>query len=242
MNAPIRIAMWSGPRNLSTAMMYSFAQRHDTKVIDEPFYAAYLKDTGIKHPYADTIINQGPTDINDVIKDLTRSHIDADVHYQKHITKHLLPNYPKDWLANVQNVFLIRHPARVICSYHIKDEDPDLSDIGILDQWQIYQKVIDLGQHPLVVDSADILEKPDYQLSRICSFLGIAFDNNMLSWPAGPKPYDGVWAPHWYESVWRSEGFGKAPGALPEVPKHLQGLLEEAMPYYDKLKLISQSD
>ena len=242
MSTTRRIAMWSGPRNLSTAMMYSFAQRQDTEVIDEPLYAAYLKDTGIKHPYSDTIISQGSTDVNDVIKGLTRGHIDADVQYQKHITKHLLPNYPKDWLANVQNVFLIRHPARVICSYHIKDEDPEMSDIGILDQWQIYQRVISLGQRPLVVDSAAILENPDYQLGRICSFLGLGFDEKMLSWPAGPKPYDGVWAPHWYESVWRSEGFGNAPGELPEVPKHLQGLLAEALPYYNKLKQFCQDD
>lgn len=233
---PLRIAMWSGPRNLSTAMMYSFAQRSDTEVIDEPLYAAYLNDTGIEHPYREDIIKCGQTDIEQQITELSKGDCQSPVQYQKHITKHLLAEYPKQWLAKVNNVFLLRHPARVICSYHIKDEDPEMSDIGIEDQWHIYQKVVNLGQQPFIVDSADILQDPLGQLTRLCSFLNLDFQESMLSWPVGPKSYDGIWAPHWYESVWRSNGFGKPPGELPKVPTHLNGLLEQAMPYYEQLQ------
>lgn len=242
MSQPVRIAMWSGPRNLSTAMMYSFAQHSDCEVVDEPFYAAYLNDTGLEHPYFKEIIEQGPVEPEVVCDAMSTAELGSTVHYQKHITKHLLSSYPRDWLALVSNVFLIRHPARVICSYHIKDEDPEMSDIGILDQWQIYQKVIELGQTPMVVDSYDILCNPEEELRHICEFVGIDFQQGMLSWEAGPKEYDGIWAPHWYHSVWQSEGFGEPPGELPEVPSHLQELLEESMPYYDRLKALTSQD
>ncbi len=234
MSSTLRIAMWSGPRNLSTAMMYSFAQRDDTEVIDEPLYAAYLKDTQLKHPFAKQIVEQGNTDIDQVIDQLTRVNSAATVQYQKHISKHLLSEYPVDWLGLVTNVFLIRHPARVICSYHAKDEDPDLSDIGIADQWQIYQTVLAMGQQPLIIDSAQILANPKRELSHLCTHLGIDFQESMLSWTKGAKPYDGIWAPHWYESVWRSEGFGQPAGKIPDVPAHLRPLLDEAMPYFER--------
>ena len=242
MNEPVRIAMWSGPRNLSTAMMYSFAQHSGCEVIDEPFYPAYLHDTGLDHPYAKEIIANGPISAEAVCEALSTGIVNSPVQYQKHITKHLLADYPRDWLALVCNIFLIRHPARVICSYHIKDEDPEISDIGILDQWQIYQRVIELGQTPIVVDSYDILRNPERELRRICAFAGIEFQTSMLSWPAGPKQYDGIWAPHWYHSVWQSEGFAQPPGELPQVPEHLNALLQESMPYYERLKALTVTD
>ena len=239
MTSPVRIAMWSGPRNLSTAMMYSFAQHSDCEVLDEPLYAAYLNDTGLEHPYFKEIIAAGIVDPVVVCKALSADPPASSIQYQKHITKHLLADYPRDWLALVSNVFLIRHPARVICSYHAKDEDPQLSDIGIVDQWQIYEQVIELGQTPMVVDSFDILNNPEQQLRRICDYIGIQFQHSMLSWAAGPKEYDGIWAPHWYQSVWKSKGFEQPPGDAPHVPLHLQDLLEESMPYYERLKSLT---
>ena len=228
--------MWSGPRNLSTAMMYSFAQHSDTEVIDEPLYAAYLKDTGLQHPFADEIISGGETNVPTIVKTLSEHACSSKIQYQKHITKHLLDEYPNEWLAKVNNVFLIRHPARVICSYHIKDEDPDVSDIGIEDQWNIYLQTLELGQTPLVVDSADILVNPAHELQRICNHVGIQFEPNRLHWPPGPKSYDGIWAPHWYESVWKSEGFGNPQGPIPEVPEHLKELLAVSLPIYERLR------
>jgi hypothetical protein len=233
-----RIAMWSGPRNLSTAMMYSFAQRNDCQVIDEPLYAAYLDDTGLQHAMAEEVIAHGETDAQKVIDAICHAEIDQPLQYQKHITKHLLPEYGMDWLADLTNVFLIRHPARVICSYHLKDENPGLSDIGVQEQWQIYERAKQLGQNPIVIDSADILANPEASLKGLCASLGIKFQAAMLHWPAGPKSYDGIWAPHWYQSVWKSEGFASTPGPLPAVAPELQPLLEQAMPYYDRLRAL----
>ena len=201
------LAMWSGPRNLSTAMMYSFAQRSDCTVVDEPYYAAYLKDTGIQHPFFQEVIASGVTNSDQVAADCSVQPESGWV-YQKHITKHLLQNYATDWLANVCNVFLIRHPALVINSYHKKDENPEMSDIGVADQWRIYELACATGQNPVVVDSADILANPEIMLDKLCQAIGIDFQPAMLSWPKGPKDYDGPWASHWYHSVWESTGFG----------------------------------
>ena len=232
------LAMWSGPRNLSTAMMYSFAQRSDCTVVDEPYYAAYLKDTGIEHPFYQEIIATGTTDANLVAK-ACQNHSTNKWVYQKHITKHLLEDYATNWLADVINVFLIRHPARVIKSYHAKDENPEMSDIGIADQWRIYEMACQLGQTPVVIDSADILGNPELMLEKLCHAIGIDFQSAMLTWPEGPKAYDGPWASHWYHSVWQSTGFAKPPGDVPEVEPFLADLLEEAMPYYERMQALA---
>lgn len=231
------IAMWSGPRNLSTAMMYSFAQRGDCEVVDEPFYAAYLAAMGIKHAMYKEIILDGESNPENVINFCTNKDKNSPVFYQKHMTKHMIPSIDRDWIHDVCNVFLIREPARVIASYHAKQEDPELSDIGVKEQLELFDMISQKnGEAPTVINSADILAAPEPMLRALCKAIGIDFQSSMLSWIAGPKPYDGIWAPHWYKSVWQSNGFAAPDNRKVKVPEHLLGLLETANLYYEQLK------
>ena len=233
------IAMWSGPRNLSTAMMYSFAQRSDTRVVDEPFYASYLAKTGIQHAMYQAIIDDGKVNPDDVISDCTASTSDGKpVFYQKHMTKHMIPGIDRDWIDQVTNVFLIRDPRRVIVSYHAKQEKPDLSDIGVKEQVELFDRVCQkTGNAPIVINSADILKRPKLMLTLLCQSIGLEFQESMLSWQAGPKSYDGIWAPHWYKSVWKSTGFSESISKEPVLPEKLKSLAETAQDYYQKLTI-----
>lgn len=232
-----RIAMWSGPRNLSTALMYSFAQREDCEVWDEPFYAAYLASTGLQHPLAGQIIAAGQTDPNRVSHKCARSKPNGcDVFYQKHMTQHMINGFDRNWLSEVTNVFLIRHPARVLASYDKKRSNPTLSDIGFKQQFELIELVMrNTGSPPIVVDSFDIRQNPAGVLQALCLAIGIEFDPSMLSWPKGGNANDGVWAAHWYESVWGSCGFSGSEGAVPEVAEHLAHCLDEAMLLYEQM-------
>lgn len=234
---PHRIAMWSGPRNLSTAMMYSFAARGDCRVWDEPFYAAYLKATGIVHPMNDTVIAAGIADPAMVAAAcLAPLGAEQSLFYQKHMTLHMIPSFDRGFMRGLTNVFLIRHPARVIASYAQKRESPTLADIGFVQQAELFDEVADwLGAAPLVVDSADIRADPRGVLGRLCAALNIPFVESMLNWPAGPKPYDGVWAPHWYNAVHASTGFGDPEGPLPTLSGDMVQLMDRALPHYDRL-------
>ncbi len=234
-----KIAMWSGPRNLSTAMMYSFAQRTDTTVVDEPFYAAYLQATAIIHPMREEIIASGETN-PELVTQFCTGNIPANktVFYQKHMTKHMIPAFDRNWIHELCNVFLIRDPARVIASYHAKHEDPQLADIGVKEQLELFDAVCQkTGYAPIVIDSSDILSAPETMIMVLCSAIGIEFQPAMLHWPTGARAFDGIWAPHWYQSVWRSSGFGNAEQAKPEVPSHLRGLLDIANSYYERIKV-----
>lgn len=235
--APVRIAMWSGPRNLSTAMMYAFAARGDCAVWDEPFYAAYLAESGIQHPMQQAVIDAGLRDAAAVAAACTGPvPDDKDVYYQKHMTLHMIPSFDRGFMSGVTNVFLIRHPARVIASYARKRESPTLADIGFTQQAQLFDEVAQrLGQAPLVIDSADIRANPAAALSALCAALGIPYTTSMLTWPAGPKPYDGAWAPHWYNAVHNSTGFEDPEGDLPVLDPANQALSDLALPYYDLL-------
>ena len=229
--------MWSGPRNLSTAMMYSFAQRTDCLVIDEPFYAAYLAATGIKHEMYKEIISAGEVDSVKVAEECSQEKSARPLYYQKHMTKHMIPSFDRNWIHQVCNVFLIRDPARVISSYHVKQKDPELSDIGVKEQLEIFDKVSQKnGEAPTVIDSGDILVAPEAMLRALCKAVDIEFQTSMLSWNTGPKLYDGVWAPHWYKSVWKSTGFAAPDNRTAQVPEHLLGLLDTANSYYQQLK------
>lgn len=234
----MNLAMWSGPRNLSTAMMYSFAARPDTQVWDEPFYAAYLTATGLDHPMRDEIIAAGEADPAEVIaKCLASPGKGKSLFYQKHMSQHMIPDFPRDWIHRCTNVFLIRHPARVIASYVAKRENPTQEDIGFRQQAELFQQLrAETGQTPVVIDSFDIRTNPELKLHQLCTALGIAFYPAMLSWPKGGNPADGVWAKHWYGAVWNSNGFAGAEGALPEIPDGQQSLLSEALEYYHVLK------
>lgn len=235
----MRIAMWSGPRNLSTAMMYAFGNRGDCAVVDEPFYAAYLAMTGLDHPMRSEILDSQPQDPEAVAKALLGPVPGAKpYYYQKHMTQHMIPGVPRDWMRESVNVFLIRHPARVIASYAAKRENPTLEDIGFRQQAELFDQVRSWGQTPVVVDSHDIRENPAAKLEQLCDAIGIPYSPKMLNWPKGGHKDDGVWAEHWYGAVWNSTGFAGAEGPLPDVPDALQPVLQAAMPYYEQMKAV----
>lgn len=229
--------MWSGPRNMSTTMMRSFGARADTECVDEPFYAAYLKNTGLRHPMSDQIFAAQSTNPIEIVADLTcPSEKDPPIFFQKHMTHHMVPALPRYWMQDCQNLFLIRHPARVIASYARKMETVSLSAIGFPQQLSLFKAAMEMEDRtPLVIDSDDILHNPEQMLRSLCDALGIEWDAAMLSWSSGPKPEDGAWAPHWYDAVWRSKGFGPPPGDLPKVPPELADVYAQALEIYECL-------
>ena len=236
----MRLAMWSGPRNLSTAMMYSFAARSDFAVVDEPFYAAYLTLTGLQHPMRDKIIASQPTDPTTVVDQLLGSIPAKKPHfYQKHMAQHMIDGVPREWITQVTNIFLIRHPARVAASFSAKYDNPTLADIGFIQQVELYDHLTGQGQSPVVIDSADIRRDPETMLKRLCAAIELPWDPAMLNWPKGGHPDDGVWAAHWYASVHGSTGFAAAEGPLPTLEGARADLAKAAMPAYDKLRAMA---
>lgn len=232
----MRIAMWSGPRNLSTAMMYAFATRADFAVVDEPFYAAYLAKTGLEHPMRDDIIASQPTNPDVVVSNLLGPIPDGKPHfYQKHMSQHMISGMPRDWVTDVTNIFLIRHPARVAASFSEKYDNPTLQDIGFTQQAELFDQLTNAGARPVVVESADIRRDPERMLKRLCAAIDLPWDPAMLRWPAGGHPDDGVWAAHWYGAVHRSTGFAAAEGPPPQLSGSQQVLADAALPYYEKL-------
>ncbi len=234
-----RIAMWSGPRNISTAMMRSFASRSDCVVVDEPLYAAYLYETGKDHPMRGAVIASQPTDWRNAMRRLMAPLRDGKtVQYQKHMTHHLLDQYTWFWLQSVQNCFLIRDPAEVLASYAAKWEDVKATDLGYHQQIRVYNWLLErTGKAPPVIDAKDILMDPAKALSGLCEDLGIRYEPSMLKWEAGRKPYDGVWAEHWYAAVEASTGFAPYMPKETEIPKHLQPVLDACRPLYDELRV-----
>jgi hypothetical protein len=234
----VRIAMWSGPRNLSTALMYAFAARGDCACWDEPFYAAYLAATGLPHPMAAAVIAAGDTDAARVAAACAGPAPGGlPLFYQKHMTVHMVAGFPLGFMSACVNVFLIRHPARVIASYAAKRENPTIDDLGFARQAALFDREAErLGRAPPVIDSADIRADPAAALARLCGAIGIPYTDRMLHWPAGPKPFDGAWAPHWYPAVHRSTGFDAAEGQLPAVDPAHRPLLDAALPVYDRLR------
>jgi hypothetical protein len=233
----LRIAMWSGPRNISTAMMRAWENRPDAAVVDEPFYACYLLATGRDHPGRDEVIASQPTDWRAVAESLTGPIPGGKpVFYQKHMTHHILPDFGRDWIDELTNCFLVRTPAEVVASYAETRSSPTLEDIGYLQQAEIFDRVADrLGRAPPVLDAADVLRDPAGMLDALCRAVGVRFDARMLSWPPGPRPTDGVWAKHWYVSVERSTGFNPLRAKSKPVPRALAPLVEAAQPIYDRL-------
>jgi len=236
----MRLAMWSGPRNLSTALMYAFGARSDFAVMDEPFYAAYLTQTGLDHPMRDAIIASQPVDPARVVDQLLGPIPNGKPHlYQKHMSQHMIPGIPRDWIADVTNVFLIRHPARVAASFSAKYDDPSLADIGFIQQQELYETLTAAGVAPVVIDSADIRRDPAGKLQQLCAAIGLEWDPAMLSWPAGGHPSDGVWASHWYGSVHASTGFAGPEGDIPDLDGPRAALARAAMPAYDRLRAVA---
>ena len=227
----VRVAMWSGPRNLSTALLRSFGARADTVVVDEPLYAYYLAATGLNHPGRDEVLASQPTRWPDVAAQLTGPLPEGrSVSYQKHMTHHLLPDVGRDWIGRLSNAYLIRDPAHVATSYAKVRSTPVLADLGYAQQAEIFDR---FGGP--VLDAADLLRDPAGVLERLCSALGIGFDPAMLAWPPGRRDTDGVWARYWYAAVEASTGFAPYDPRPADVPPHLRSLVEEARPYYEAL-------
>ena len=234
----IRIAMWSGPRNISTAMMRSFENRPDTAVVDEPFYAAYLLETGLEHPMRDAVLDSQSTDREAVIRTLTGPAPDgAAVFYQKQMTQHIPAGADLAWTAQCRNTFLIREPEPVLASCSVKREAVTLADIGFERQAELFDRECDrLGFAPPVVEGRDVLASPRAMLTRLCEALQIPFSDSMLAWPAGPRDSDGVWAPAWYDAVERSTGFAPpVTDSRPALASHLRAIADAARPHYERL-------
>jgi hypothetical protein len=229
--------MWSGPCNISTAMMRAWENRPDTVVVDEPFYACYLAATGLNHPGRDEVIASQPTDWREVVGALTGPlPPDRTIFYQKHMTHHMLPEFGREWLDDVTNCFLVRTPAEVVASYAETRRAPTLDDLGFPQQAEIFDRVADrLGRAPPLLDAGDVLRDPAGMLASLCGALDVPFDARMLSWPPGSRPTDGVWAKHWYASVERSTGFNPRRASSKPVPPALAPLAEAAWPIYERL-------
>lgn len=224
----MRISMWSGPRNLSTALMYSFGARSDFAIMDEPFYAAYLAATGANHPMRDAILAAHETDpsrVADACRAPGKPHL-----YMKHMPHHMVDGFPFDWAQDCVHIHLIRHPARVIASYTAKRETPTLNDIGFAQQATLFDQI-----GGLVIDSTDIRAHPEGMLHALCDAIGLEFDPAMLHWPAGPRAEDGVWAPHWYGALHQSTGFAGVEGPLPQLTDKASGIEAAALPFFEKL-------
>jgi hypothetical protein len=237
MSAALRIAMWSGPRNLSTALLRSFGNRTDCFVTDEPLYAHYLKVTGLAHPGAEEVIATHDSDWQSVVRGLTGPIPEGkSVWYQKHMTHHLLAMIERDWLAQLSHCFLLRDPREVLPSLDAKFAKPSLADTGMAQQWEIFEFVrAKTGRVPPVIDSAELLRNPRGILEALCAALDLPFEEGMLHWPTGKRATDGVWAKHWYHNVEKSSGFGVERASTPELDEHLAALHEQCRPIYERL-------
>ena len=239
-DAAVRIAMWSGPRNISTAMLRSFGNRPDCFVTDEPLYAYYLQASGSPHPMRDDVIASQSTDWREVVDWLTGPVPGGrPIWYQKHMTHHLLDEVGRDWLDRVTNCFLLRDPRAVLASYAKKrDERVLLEDVGMVQQAAIFDEVVARGDGriPPVIDAADVLTDARATLGRLCEAVGIAFDERMLSWPPGRRRTDGVWARHWYQAVERSTGFEAYRPPPEALPEPLEALAEQCRPAYERVR------
>jgi len=233
----IRIAMWSGPRNISTAMMRSFGNRPDTAVVDEPFYAVYLQETGALHPMRDEVLASQPRDWRAVVEGLLGPVPEGrPVFYQKHMTHHMLQSIGREWTLNLRNAFLIRAPEDVLLSYAQVRGTPIPEEIGVPQQRELFEREADrLGHAPPVIDGADVLRDPGRVLSLACAALGIAFVPEMLSWPAGPRATDGVWAPAWYGAVEKSTGFSAPREGRVELTDELKRVADAVRGDYERL-------
>lgn len=233
----MRVAMWSGPRNISTAMMRSWGNRPDTAVCDEPLYAHYLDVTGLDHPGRDEILAHHETDPARVIETLLGPIPGGRaVFYQKQMAHHLTPHVDRGWLRQVESCFLIRDPAEMLTSLIKQVPEPTIESTGLPQQIEIFERVErETGRTPPVLDARDVLEDPRGMLEQLCARLGLRFTEAMLAWPPGPRDTDGVWAPHWYAAVEQSTGFKPYAPKTETVPARLRAVCAEAMTHYDRL-------
>lgn len=231
----LRLNVWSGPRNVSTALMYSFGQRSDTLVVDEPLYGHYLAVTGADHPGAGEVLASMDRDGERVVREVVLGPCEQPVHFFKNMAHHLA-GLDRGFLGEVRNVLLVRDPREMLPSLARQIASPVLRDTGLVEQVGILSTMLDRDERPLVLDARELLLDPPGVLSRACELLGIPFEEAMLSWPAGPRPEDGVWARHWYASVHASTGFEPYRPKTAPFPSRLESLLEDCLPLYEKLR------
>ncbi len=232
----VRVAMWSGPRNISTAMMRAFENRADTVVVDEPLYAGYLARTGIDHPSREAVIASQPTDLAEVVAELSAPlPVGRQVHYAKHMAHHVSRDMDLDWTLRFSNVVLIRDPVEVVASYVRARATCEPDDIGLRQQQWLLELWEGRGIEVPIIDASDFLRSPEAHLRWLCDWLEIPFSVSMLSWPPGPRPSDGVWAPHWYDAVWSSTGFEPWRDRDTTLSKHDSIVAEACRPIYAAL-------
>lgn len=234
MTRPLRLSVWSGPRNVSTALMYSFRERLDTSVVDEPLYGHYLKVTGAAHPGRDEVLASMDTDGERVVREVLLGPYDTPVVMFKNMAHHLV-GLERTFLGELTNVLLTRDPCEMLPSLAQQLPNPTLRDTGLSEQVEILADVTARGQAPLVIDAKMLLEHPEGVLRAVCRRVGRPFDPAMLAWPTGPKPEDGPWARHWYENVHRSSTFAAYTPKTDPFPEHLKPLLEVCAPLYERL-------
>jgi hypothetical protein len=231
--AGVRLAVWSGPRNISTALMRSWDNRPDCKVVDEPLYAYYLAETGLDHPGREEIIAAGQTSWAAVVAELTAP-VEG-IYYQKHMTHHLIPQLPRDWIGSLTNVLLIRDPAEVVASYVRSRSNVVAEDIGLVQQGELYDQ---LGAATPVIDAADFLRDPEGYLRWLCAYVEVDFTPAMLHWPAGARESDGVWAPYWYRAVRDSTGFEPYRPREVELDGAALDAAQRSQPDYERLHAV----
>ncbi len=234
--APVRVAMWSGPRNISTAMMRAWENRGDCAVSDEPLYAHYLHHTGLVHPAREAIVAQGEIHWPKVVDALLGpTPGDAPIWYQKHMAHHLLPHIDRAWIRRLHNVLLIRDPREVVASYVRSRATVTADDVGLRQQAALYEELARTGMPPPIIDAHDFLAAPEAHLRALCTGLGIEFTGRMLHWPAGSRDSDGLWAPHWYARVCESTGFEQPARCEIALTGHAAEAAEECLPHYERL-------
>jgi hypothetical protein len=233
-----RICLWSNPRNISTAMMYSFMQRPDTIVFDEPLYAHYLQITGVYHPGNEEVLASQENDGQKVVDNIILAEYNQPIVFFKQMSHHLVA-LNENFLSKVVNILFIRDPKQLIASYAQIRPNVTMQDIGLQKQWQLFNQLNNQNLHPIVLDSGEILKDPEKVLRQLCDILEIPFYKEMLQWPEGPKKEDGVWAKHWYYNVHKSTGFEKQTTSERPLPEYLEHLYEESKKYYDELSIYS---
>ncbi|MEM9776451.1 MAG: sulfotransferase family protein [Chloroflexota bacterium] len=240
MDSTVRINVWSGPRNISTALMYSFAQRADTTVVDEPLYGHYLSTTDADeyHPHAAETLASQSHSYREVLDTVMLSTYETPVVFFKQMTHHLV-NMPWDFMSQMVNVILTRDPVDMLPSYARNVEQPSMLDVGYAEHHKLLQYLRSIGQEPCVLDAKRVLLNPESSLQKLCQHVGISFDKSMLSWPAGARPEDGAWAPAWYDSVHKSTGFMAYKPKTELFPEKLKPLLAECQPLYAELAALA---
>lgn len=234
----LRVNLWSGPRNVSTALLYAFAQRPDTRVVDEPLYGYYLATSGADHPGADGVMAAMDTDGERVVREVILGPCDRPVLFLKQMAKHLM-GLDLEFLERCANPLFIRDPEEMLPSLVNQIPEPTLADTALADQAQLYRHLRRLGQEPPVLDAKELLLDPPGVLAELCRRLGLEPSESMLSWEAGPRPEDGVWAKHWYHNVHRSTGFAPYRPKSEPFPVRLEPLLAQCRPHYEALRAVA---